>query len=100
MKIMKEVGQWGSKVAKKSWEASKAAPGQVKAKSLDTFSKIHRSEAYRKASDAMNSMKFVTVKEIGEKLGTKTGIGIMAGTGGAAAGYAAGKKKKKNKRYG
>ena len=47
MKIMKEVGQWGSKVAKKSWEASKAAPGQVKAKSLDAFEKFHRIHSIR-----------------------------------------------------
>jgi len=47
----------------------------------------------------MNSMKFVTIGEVGKKFTTKTGIGITAGVGGGAAGYAAGKKKK-NKRYG
>ena len=98
MKIIKEVGQWGSKVAKKSWEASKAAPAQVKAKSLDAFGKFHRSESYKRASHAMSEMSAMSMRDVGKKLTTKTGIGIMAGTGGAAAGYAAGKKK--NKRYG
>ena len=45
----------------------------------------------------MNSMKFVTLGEVGKKFTTKTGIGIMAGVGGGAAGYAVAKKKKKNR---
>ena len=47
----------------------------------------------------MSEMSAMQVREVGAKLTTKTGIGIMAGVGGGAAGYAAGKKKK-NKRYG
>ena len=97
MKIMKEVGEWGSKVAKKSWEASKAAPAQIKAKSLDAFGKFHRSDSYKKASYAMSEMSAMSMRDVGKKLTTKTGIGIMAGTGGAAAGYAVAKKKKNNR---
>tara|TARA_R100000808_G_C2048197_1_gene84818 strand:- start:66 stop:365 length:300 start_codon:yes stop_codon:yes gene_type:complete len=97
MKIMKEVGQWGSKVAKKSWEASKAAPGQVKAKSLDAFEKFHRSDSYRKASHAMSEMSAMSMRDVGKKLTTKTGIGIMAGVGGGAVGYSAAKNKNKKR---
>jgi hypothetical protein len=46
----------------------------------------------------MSEMSAMSMRDVGKKLTTKTGIGIMAGTGGAAAGHAVGKKK--NKRYG
>ena len=98
-KFGKEVIDWGRKVAPKMWSTTKSAPSKIKKYATDSFSKFHQSDQYRKASDAMNSMKFVTVGEVGKKFTTKTGVGIMAGVGGGAAGYAAGKKKK-NKRYG
>ena len=86
---------WGQKVGPKVWSATKEAPGKVKKYTSDTFSKIHKSEQYRKASDAINSMKFVTVGEIGKKFTTKTGIGITAGVAGGTVGYQVGKRKKK-----
>ena len=96
-KFGKEVIDWGRKVAPKMWSTTKSAPGKVKKYATDAFSKAHQSDQYRKASDAMNSMKFVTLGEVGKKFTTKTGIGIMAGVGGGAAGYAVAKKKKKNR---
>jgi len=97
-KFGKEVIDWGRKVAPKIWSKTKDAPGKAKQFATDQFSKMHQSEAYAKATRAMSDMSYTTVRDVGKKLTTKTGIGIMAGTGGAAAGYAAGKKKKK--RYG
>ena len=98
-KFGKEVIDWGRKVAPKMWSTTKSAPGKVKKYATDSFSKFHQSEQYRKASDAMNSMKFVTLGEVGKKFTTKTGIGIMAGVGGGAAGYAVAKKKGKKVKY-
>ena len=98
-KFGKEVIDWGRKVGPKIWSKTKDAPGKAKQFATDQFSKIHQSETYAKASRAMSEMSYTTVRDVGAKLTTKTGIGIMAGVGGGAAGYAAGKKKK-NKRYG
>ena len=97
-KFGKEVIGWGRKIGPKIWSKTKDAPGKAKQFATDQFSKMHQSEAYAKATRAMSDMSYTTVRDVGKKLTTKTGIGIMAGTGGAAAGYAAGKKKKK--RYG
>ena len=99
MRYIKPVIEWGKKVGPKIWSRTKETPGKVKQYTTDAFSKLHQSEQYRKASDAMNSMKFVTVGEIGKKFTTKTGIGISAGVAGGTVGYIAGKKKKRN-RYG
>ena len=96
-KATKEVIDWGRKVAPKMWSTTKSAPGKVKKYATDAFSKAHQSDQYRKASDAMNTMKFVTLGEVGKKFTTKTGIGISAGVAGGTVGYMAGKKKK---RYG
>ena len=98
-KFGKEVIGWGRKIGPKIWSKTKDAPGKAKQFATDQFSKIHQSETHAKASRAMEEMSFTTVRDVGKKLTTKTGIGIMAGVGGGAAGYAAGKKKK-NKRYG
>ena len=86
---------WGQKVGPKVWSTTKEAPGKVKKYTSDKFSQFHQSEQYRKASDAINSMKFVTVGEIGKKFTTKTGIGITAGVAGGTVGYQVGKRKKK-----
>ena len=86
------------KVVPKIWSATKKAPGEVRKYTTDAFSKMHQSNQYRKASDAINTMKFVTLGEVGKKFTTKTGIGISAGVAGGTVGYVAGKKK--NKRYG
>ena len=59
---------------------------------------MHQSDQYRKASEAINSMKFTTLGEVGKKFTTKTGIGITAGVAGGTVGYQAGKRKKR--RYG
>ena len=98
-KFGKEVIDWGRKVGPKIWKSTKKSPGKAKQFAPDQFSKMHQSETYAKASRAMSEMSAMQVREVGAKLTTKTGIGIMAGVGGGAAGYAAGKKKK-NKRYG
>ncbi len=98
IKFGKEVIGWGRKVVPKIWESTKKSPGKAKQFATDQFSKMHQSETYAKASRAMSEMSYTTVRDVGKKLATKTGIGITAGVGGAAAGYAAGKKKKK--RYG
>ena len=89
------VKAWGQKVGPKVWSATKEAPGKVKKYTTDTFSKMHQSNQYRQASDAINSMKFTTLGEVGKKFTTKTGIGITAGVAGGTVGYMAGKKKKK-----
>ena len=92
------VKAWSKKVGPKVWSATKEAPGKVKKYTTDTFSKVHQSNQYRQASDAINSMKFVTLGEVGKKFTTKTGIGITAGVAGGTVGYQAGKRKKR--RYG
>ena len=89
------VKAWSKKVGPKVWSATKEAPGKVKKYTTDTFSKMHQSNQYRQASDAINSMKFTTLGEVGKKFTTKTGIGITAGVAGGTVGYMAGKKKKK-----
>jgi formylmethanofuran:tetrahydromethanopterin formyltransferase len=98
MRYVTPVIKWGKKVGPKVWSATKEAPGKAKKYATDAFSKAHQSDQYRKASDAINSMKFVTLGEVGKKFTTKTGIGISAGVAGGTVGYMAGKKK--NKRYG
>ena len=94
-KFGKGIVDWGRKVGPKVWSTTKEAPGKVKKYTTDKFSQFHQSEQYRKASDAINSMKFVTVGEIGKKFTTKTGIGITAGVAGGTVGYQVGKRKKK-----
>jgi len=89
------VKAWGQKVGPKVWSATKEAPGKVKKYTTDTFSKMHQSNQYRQASDAINSMKFTTLGEVGKKFTTKTGIGITAGVAGGTVGYQAGKRKKR-----
>ena len=89
------VKTWGKKVGPKVWSATKEAPGKVKKYTTDTFSKMHQSNQYRQASDAINSMKFTTLGEVGKKFTTKTGIGITAGVAGGTVGYQAGKRKKR-----
>ena len=89
------VKAWGQKVGPKVWSATKEAPSKVKKYTTDTFSKMHQSNQYRQASDAINTMKFTTLGEVGKKFTTKTGIGITAGVAGGTVGYMAGKKKKK-----
>ena len=92
------VKAWGQKVGPKVWSATKEAPSKVKKFTTDTFSNVHQSNQYRQASDAINSMKFTTLGEVGKKFTTKTGIGITAGVAGGTVGYQAGKRKKR--RYG
>ena len=89
------VKAWSKKVGPKVWSATKEAPGKVKKYTTDTFSKMHQSNQYRQASDAVNSMKFTTLGEVGKKFTTKTGIGITAGVAGGTVGYQAGKRKKR-----
>ena len=86
---------WGQKVGPKVGSTLKETPRRIKQYTSDKFSQFHQSEQYRKASDAINSMKFVTVGEIGKKFTTKTGIGITAGVAGGTVGYQAGKRKKR-----
>ena len=89
------VKAWSKKVGPKVWSATKEAPSKVKKYTTDAFSKMHQSNQYRQASDAINSMKFTTLGEVGKKFTTKTGIGITAGVAGGTVGYQAGKRKKK-----
>ena len=89
------VKAWSQKVGPKVWSATKEAPSKVKKYTSDTFSKVHQSNQYRQASDAINSMKFTTLGEVGKKFTTKTGIGITAGVAGGTVGYQAGKRKKR-----
>ena len=89
------VKAWSQKVGPKVGSAIKEAPGKVKKYTTDTFSKMHQSNQYRQASDAINSMKFTTLGEVGKKFTTKTGIGITAGVAGGTVGYQVGKRKKK-----
>ena len=89
------VKAWGQKVGPKVWSATKEAPSKVKKYTTDKFSQFHQSKQYRQASEAINSMKFVTLGEVGKKFTTKTGIGITAGVAGGTVGYQAGKRKKK-----
>ena len=99
MRYVTPVIQWGKKVGPKVWSATKDAPGKAKKFATDTFSKVHQSEQYAKASRAIHEMSAMQVREVGKKFTTKTGIGISAGVAGGTVGYMAGKKKKKN-RYG
>ena len=94
-KFGKGIVDWGRKVGPQIGSAIKEAPGKVKKYTTDTFSKMHQSNQYRQASDAINSMKFTTLGEVGKKFTTKTGIGITAGVAGGTVGYQAGKRKKK-----
>ena len=94
-KFGKGIVDWGRKVGPKVWSTTKEAPGKVKKYTSDKFSQFHQSEQYRKASDAINSMKFTTLGEVGKKFTTKTGIGITAGVAGGTVGYQVGKRKKK-----
>ena len=99
MRYITPVIEWGKKVGPKMWSRTKEAPGQAKKIATDTFSKVHQSESYAKASRAIHEMSSMQVREVGKKFTTKTGIGISAGVAGGTVGYIAGKKKKKN-RYG
>ena len=94
MRYITPVIKWGQRVLPKL----KEAPGKVKQYTTDAFSKMHQSNQYKKASDAINTMKFTTLGEVGKKFTTKTGIGITAGVAGGTVGYQAGKRKKR--RYG
>ena len=93
--IFKEVAAWGKKVGTNVWNSTKDAPGKAKNIAKDQFSKIHQSDSYKRASHAMSEMSAMSMRDVGKKLTTKTGIGIMAGTGGAVVGYSAVKKKNK-----
>jgi len=86
---------WGQKVGPKVWSATKEAPGKVKKYTSDTFSKVHQSEQYAKASRAIHEMSAMQVRDVGKKFTTKTGIGITAGVAGGTVGYQVGKRKKK-----
>jgi len=86
---------WGQKVGPKVWSATKEAPGKVKKYTSDTFSKVHQSEQYAKASRAIHEMSAMQVRDVGKKFTTKTGIGITAGVAGGTVGYQAGKRKKR-----
>ena len=94
MRYITPVIKWGQTVLPKL----KEAPGKVKKLTTDAFSKMHQSNQYKQASDAIQTMKFTTLGEVGKKFTTKTGIGITAGVAGGTVGYQVGKKKKK--RYG
>ena len=89
------VKAWSQKVGPKVWSATKEAPSKVKKYTTDTFSKMHQSDQYRKASEAIQTMKFTTLGEVGKKVTTKTGIGITAAVAGGTVGYQAGKRKKR-----
>ena len=95
--IFKEVAAWGKKVGTNVWNSTKDAPGKAKNIAKAQFSKIHQSDSYKRASHAMSEMSAMSMRDVGKKLTTKTGIGIMAGTGGVAVGYSAGKKKNKKR---
>ena len=95
MRYIKPVIEWGKKVGPKVWSATKEAPGKVKKYTTDTFSKMHHSEQYAKASRGIHEMGVMQVSDVGKKFTTKTGIGITAGVAGGTVGYIAGKKKKK-----
>ncbi len=86
---------WGQKVGPKVWSATKKAPSKVKKYTSDTFSKVHQSEQYAKASRAIHEMSAMQVRDVGKKFTTKTGIGITAGVAGGTVGYQVGKRKKK-----
>ena len=45
----------------------------------------------------MSEMSAMSMRDVGKKLTTKTGIGIMAGVGGGAVGYSAAKNKNKKR---
>lgn len=96
--MIKGIMEWGKRVGPKVWSSAKESPSKVKSFALDAGSKIHRSEHYKKATHAMSEMSAMSLRDVGRKLTTKTGIGITAGVGAGTAGYMAGKKKK-NKRY-
>ena len=98
MRYITPVIEWSKKVGPKVWSATKEAPGKVKKYTSDTFSKVHQSEQYAKASRAIHEMGVMQVKDVGKKFTTKTGIGITAGVAGGTVGYQVGKRKKK--RYG
>ena len=89
------VKAWGQKVGPKVWSATKKAPSKVKKYTSDTFSKVHQSEQYAKASRAIHEMGVMQVRDVGKKFTTKTGIGITAGVAGGTVGYQVGKRKKK-----
>ena len=89
------VKAWSKKVGPKVWSATKEAPSKVKKYTSDTFSKVHQSEQYAKASRAIHEMGVMQVRDVGKKFTTKTGIGITAGVVGGTVGYQAGKRKKK-----
>ena len=89
------VKAWGQKVGPKVWSATKKAPSKVKKYTSDTFSKVHQSEQYAKASRAIHEMGAMQVRDVGKKFTTKTGIGITAGVAGGTVGYQVGKRKKK-----
>ena len=91
MRYIAPVIKWGQKVLPKL----KEAPGKVKKYATDTFSKVHQSEQYAKASRAIHEMGVMQVRDVGKKFTTKTGIGITAGVAGGTVGYQAGKRKKK-----
>ena len=95
MRYITPVIEWSKKVGPKIWSRTKETPGKVKKYTSDKFSQFHQSDQYRKASDAINSMKFTTLGEVGKKFTTKTGIGITAGVAGGTVGYQVGKRKKK-----
>jgi len=95
IKFGKGIVDWGRKVGPQIGSAIKEAPRKVKKYTTDKFSQFHQSNQYRQASDAINSMKFTTLGEVGKKFTTKTGIGITAGVAGGTVGYQAGKRKKK-----
>ena len=97
--MIKGIMEWGKRVGPKVWSSAKESPSKVKSFAMDKASQFHRSEHYKKATHAMSEMSAMSLRDVGKKLTTKTGIGVSAGVGGAAVGYAAGKKKK-NKRYG
>ena len=89
------VKAWSKKVGPKVWSATKKAPSKVKKYTTDTFSKVHQSEQYAKASRAIHEMGVMQVRDVGKKLTTKTGIGITAGVAGGTVGYQVGKRKKR-----
>ena len=80
-----------------NWERVDFLINRAKNIAKDQFSKIHQSDSYKRASHAMSEMSAMSMRDVGKKLTTKTGIGIMAGTGGAAVGYSAAKNKNKKR---
>ena len=91
MRYITPVIKWGKEVLPKL----KEVPSKVTKYTTDAFSKMHQSNQYKKASDAINTMKFTTLGEVGKKFTTKTGIGITSAVAGGTVGYQAGKRKKK-----